>query len=353
MLALTPAAVARPHNPNLARAQAAYTALQRYLFVPTYSLYKGATPTTYSNLWPFSQALAASVSMSELPGGQRAYGKAVEALLRGLARYWEPAATPPGYGAQPGPPLGNYGTIGYDDNEWVALELLRRYRATRSRALVTRAGQLFDLAVSGWDTNPAHACPGGVLFSESPHNSDRNTVTNAPAVQLGARLYMLTHRVYYLTWAKRFYDWVRGCLVGAGGLYIDHIGFGGDRDATIWSYNQGTMVGAGALLYEATRHRSYLAHAVANARAAVAYFDDTRLTGDPPFFVAIFVDNLMLLDAIRHDPGYRARAQYYASWAWSSIRDRANVFPFDTGGGQVLEQAAMTRIYATLAGAAP
>ena len=49
----------------------------------------------------------------------------------------------------------------------------------------------------------------------------------------------------------------------------------------------------------------------------------------------------------------RLESQTYANWAWRKVRaKKTGVFPFHTDGGQVLEQAAMARIYAALAGAA-
>ena len=44
----------------------------------------------------------------------------------------------------------------------------------------TEVIRLFDLAVFGWDRDASHPCPGGVLFSQNPRYSDRNTVSNAP-----------------------------------------------------------------------------------------------------------------------------------------------------------------------------
>src|SRR5438045_2878729 len=90
------------------------------------------------------------------------------------------------------PPLGKGGDKYYDDNEWIGLALLRRWQETRSPPLLTRANTVFQLAGSGWDPDQAHPCPGGVFFNNSPKNTDRNTVTNAPGALLGAQLYAAT-----------------------------------------------------------------------------------------------------------------------------------------------------------------
>ncbi|GAC1538039.1 MAG: glycoside hydrolase family 76 protein [Myxococcales bacterium] len=341
----------KPVDPNLAHASDAYSALQKYLYVPAYGLYKGSP---YSHVWPFSQALAGTVSLASLPkGAGRRYAPDVAARISSLGYYLVGAANPPGYGGGVQPPLGRGGTIGYDDNEWIGIELMRQYRRAPNPDLLARARSLFDLAVSGWDRDASHPCPGGVVFNQSPTNTDRNTVTNAPGVELGLRLYLVTRDPYFLDWSKRFYDWVRGCLVSPEGLFQDHIDFGGNRNQTIWTYNQGTMVGAAVLFYQATGDPSYLVHAQRNAHGAVAYFNRDVLTREPPYFVAIFFDNLALLDSVRHDPLYRRTAQWYADWAWKAKRQSTGVFSFGTDSGRVIEQAAMIRIYATLAGATP
>ena len=359
VLAAAPAAdAAKPKRPsaqavNLKRAQLAFAAFQRDLYVPRYSLYAGHSSQAYSYAWPFSQALEATLSMSLLPRVGRTYMPAAKALFnRGLPHYWDASKNPPGYDGGVVAPLGDGGAIGYDDNEWIGIALARRYLRSKSRDQLARAEQVFDLAVYGWDRNPTHACPGGVLFSQDPGNTDRNTITNAPAAELGARLYLITRRRYYLDWAKRFFEWVRGCLEGPNGLFEDHLDFSGDIDPTVWSYNEGTMVGASALLYKATRYRGYQRHALDYARKALSWFTPSRITGDPSYFVGIFVDNLELLNEVTPFPSYRRVAQAYGDWAWANVRDSSNdLFPFDTAGGQVLEQAGMVRLYATLAGA--
>ena len=51
--------------PSFKRALASYHALQHFYYVPRHKLYKGEP---FTHAWPFSQAMAATVRMTELPG---------------------------------------------------------------------------------------------------------------------------------------------------------------------------------------------------------------------------------------------------------------------------------------------
>ena len=337
-----------PQQVAAQRAQQSYAALQKFLYVPNARLYKGSP---YSHLWPFSQALAATVAMASLPKVGPKYANDVSTRIVGAEAYWNPDKQPPGYEGTARPPYGDGGVIGYDDNEWIGLELVRRYRRTHDLQLLQRAQDMFALAVSGWDNDPSHPCPGGVVFSQDPQNADRNTVTNAPGVELGLRLYQITHAPTYLQWSQSFYNWVRGCLLSPAGLFEDHIAFDGTLDSTIWAYNQGTMIGANVLFWKTTGDALYLRRAKRAARNSINYFTTSRLRAQPPFFVAIYFDSLKMLDAVRHDPSYTTSMQQYADWAWAKRRNKkSGVFSFGTDGGAVLEQSAMVRLYATLAG---
>jgi len=65
----------------------------------------------------------------------------------------------------------------------------------------------------------------------------------------------------------------------------------------LWSYNQGTMIGAGTLLYQATGDSGYLFQAPQTAKAALAYFTPERLGSEIPFFPSIYFRNLLYLDS--------------------------------------------------------
>jgi hypothetical protein len=174
---------------NAARADAAYSAMQRGFYVAGSGLYRGAP---YSFLWGFSQALAATIAMTRVPGLDRLYHHELHVRMQGLAGYWDPSP-PAGYDGAVAPPLGTGGPKYYDDNAWVALQLLRLYGGRPAPWMVVRAQELFTLISNAWDSDPSHPCPGGVPFSSAPDNTDRNTVTTAPTAELAVQLYRLTH----------------------------------------------------------------------------------------------------------------------------------------------------------------
>ena len=81
----------------------------------------------------------------------------------------------------------------------------------------------------------------------SPSNTDRNTVSTAPAAQLGYRLSALggTDAERDRESADRMLAWVHHAMRDpADGLYWDHVDAAGRIEATKWSYNQGTVIGA-------------------------------------------------------------------------------------------------------------
>jgi hypothetical protein len=330
------------------RAVASYKALQNYYYLSRYKVYVG---NPYAYTWPFSQALSATVALAGIPKTGTHYSNDVGDRITGLDHYFDASSNPPGYDGQALAPLGNGGDKYYDDNEWIGLALVRRWQATHSPALLTRAQTIFNLVSSGWDPDQAHPCPGGIFFTNSPKNTDRNTVTNGPGALLGAELYAITGNLDYLLWSIQMYEWVRNCLTGPGSLYLDHISFDGKIDETTWSYNQGTMIGAGVVLYRVTGNRTYLAEAKQLANAALSRYSGARLlNSDRAFFLAIYFENLLLLDATRHDARYRKVIQAFADDAWKKVRNSKTLFPFPQERNvEVLNQAAMIRIYADLA----
>jgi hypothetical protein len=332
--------------PDAARALDAYAAMGRFfhhgrVWSET-SERRGWRPAA---AWPFSQALAATIAIAHVDGSR---GADVGERLLELRRYWNAGSAPPAYDSQPG------GRQFYDDNEWIGIDLVAAHRLLGRPQALARASRLFRLVVSGWDARSDHACPGGVFWARAERPDHRNTVSTANGALLGLLLYRETRGAGYLRWATRMYAWVYRCLGAPNGLFWDHLDSQGRVEPTQWSYNQGAMIAAGALLYEATGDVAYLRRAEAVADAAAGRFAAT-LDQEPPYFLAIFFDDLLLLDLLDPARSYVDLVRAYADRIWVERRDpRTGLFRFAPGQpGQLLQQAAIVRIYAWLAAGAP
>jgi hypothetical protein len=341
---------------NAARALVAFQAMQKYYYLQGSGLYSGEP---FSYLWPFSQAFAVTISMVNVPRVPISFSNELKARLVGLDSYLDRnnsgapegmyTSTLAGFDGTVAPPAGPGGTKYYDDNDWIGIELVRAYKLTHDPSVLASAEAVMTFEMAGWDTNQEHACPGGIPFSNDAENTDRNSVTTAPAAELAAELYRITGNAQYLQFAQKAYEWVRRCLLTPPGLYADHINPTGVVEPMLWSYNQGTMIGAGTLLYQATGNSGYLYDARQTARAALAYFTAERLGSEIPFFPAVYFRNVLYLDSVTHDPPGKRLAQAYVDYAWQHLRLRNNLFVAGSPpSAQLLVQAAIAQIYALL-----
>jgi hypothetical protein len=342
------------------RAQMSYTALQRHfgttdgsdLYREHYPSPKGAR---YSYEWPFSQVHVAVLDLSGLPGSAgAAYTRALAKADAGQMHYWSANAPGghPGFTSSPQAPYGAGHTLFYDDNEWAGLEAMQDYAQHHSRASLSLAEKVFALAVSGWDRDASHPHRGGVYWMQShARNSDRNTVSNMPAAELGVRLYQVTHRAFYLRWATRMYRWTTRNLQRPDGLFNDHVDLKGRVDRSLWTYNQGVPIAVDLAFYRATHHSSYLRAAKRLASVTYRYFFvGGRLQSQPVSFNAILFKHLLALESATGGSRYRQAIEAYADRMWRNDRDRrTGVFRFGGNNTDVLEQAAATQIYAVLA----
>lgn len=280
-----------------------------------------------SHAWPFSQALAATIAVARIRGPGSTAGRAVPKRLRKLDDRFRIHGI---YHAAPG------GNVYYDDNEWIAQDLLDWNDVRRSHSPRLKAVRIFRALTQAWDGSARKTCPGGVQWTNARGNDDRNTVSTANGAVVGLRLYLLTHRTSYLRWSRRMLGWVERCLHDPDGLYGDHIAGDGTIDRTEWSYNQGSMLEAYRLLYRATGNRADLARAEAIADATIATFRG-RWSHEPAAFGAIFFRRLLELAAADRRKDYTAAARRYAAHLWAKPRH------------QLFEQAAVVQMYAALA----
>ncbi len=354
-----PASKKKPKKPvltgNPARALLAFEAMQHYYYVRGSGLYEGEP---FSYLWPFSQALAATVSMANVPRLPVSISPEVHARLIGLRTYLDTnnsgalegyTSTLAAFDGTVAPPVGPGGAKYYDDNDWIGIELARIYKKTHNPGALGYAEGIMAFEVAGYSTDPTLACVGGIPFANTVANTDRNTITTGPAAELAVQLYKITGNVEYLRFAETAYNWVRTCLLQPNQLYADHIRPHGVIDSTFWSYNQGVMIGAGTLLYQATGNSGYLYQARQTAQASREYFTPQRLGEENPFFPSVYFRNLLYLDSVTHDPPGPKIAQAYVDYAWQHLRLSDNLFVAGSpASAQLLYQAAIVQIYALL-----
>jgi uncharacterized protein YyaL (SSP411 family) len=340
---LLTAPAAASDNPK--RAALAYRAMRHAFLDARTGLYRdverGPAP---ANAWPYSQAVAATIALSNVPRIGQRFVPVAWKRIRLLSRY---ARSDGAYAAR----VGGAGDVYFDDNEWIALDLLAWHDRTGDARSLALARQLFELVVTAWDDDASHPCPGGVFWTTATANDDRNTVTTATGALVAMRLAEETGDWGYVAWAHLMLDWVERCMTAPDGLLWDHIDLGGGVDETHWSYTQGTAIGAYVLLYRLKRDVAALRRADELAAKSLAHFDSDPRGKEPPFFLAIFFRNLLALDRVEHRHRYRQAAQAYADSVWSELRDRrTGLFSFRGAGPErLLEQAAVVQLYASLA----
>jgi rhamnogalacturonyl hydrolase YesR len=163
---------------------------------------------------------------------------------------------------------------------------------------------------------------------------------------------LLTGDEYYLDWSIKMYEWVRHCLLAPNGLYWDNINLDGEIWEAQFSYNQGTMTGAGALLYRATGDTTYLDQAEDTAMTALDFYrqDERYFTQDTRFHAIMFA-NFLQLSVLRPSPRYREEMVWFAEEAYRRYRDHETGLYRFVGPDPVtlLEQSGMIRIEGMLA----
>jgi hypothetical protein len=318
-----------------------------------------------AQLWPFVRAFVATLDVAgigdALPAGVDVE-ELIEEHLQTLERYWDPAGPQPAYcsdisGAS------RRGDRYYDDNAWVGLALIELQRLRPNSGHLDRAEELFQFARSGWDEHG-----GGVFWCEQGRgtgvrNHDRNTVSNAPNAEIGLHLADLGRPQDTAGIGPRdMYRWVLDNLDASRdgespgtGPFWDKIRGDGTLDRAIWSYNQGSMIGASVLLArtEPEQRDHHLARAEAIARMALHRFAGTYEQGNPAF-LAIFLRNLLLLHQLTADQGLRGdiigALTEFGQIAWTRAqRGRKGILGLGGGGPKLLEQSAFVQVLALLA----
>lgn len=306
-----------------------------------YSEYSDA-PLHVATVWPLGQVLAGALDIAKITGDYHD----VNAVTSRLSEFDRDGAYAQGvYSAT---------AVGrlYDDNDWIALDLIQAYQQTGNQQYLDKAKQIATFLEQG--VSPE----GGVYWGENESSLTINTCSSAPTEQVMLRLYELTHDEHYLDVAKKIEPYRATNLRTADGLYVDNINAKtGQVDEHHYSYNQGTPIGADVLWYKTTGDAKYLERAKETAKAALNFYGKSdRLWHEAPAFNAIFFRNLMQLDAVAPDPRIKATLTAYLDRARREALNPATGLYTEGGIGHygdtnemsVIDQAAFVQMQALL-----
>lgn len=185
----------------------------------------------------------------------------------------------------------------YDDQMWLARELIRAYRLTGKKAYLDEATNLTDYVLDGWDCwrDSSGKEYGGITWG--PGYNSKHSCSNGPIIQPLVWLHdiyaandedvtyyyrtndnAVTSKVVkrselYLDFAKKIYDWQKQNLQNTStGVYWDMKGADntlkysggyrahvdtGDRTGNPLTYNTGTMLSGAVELQRVTSNTSY------------------------------------------------------------------------------------------------
>lgn len=309
------------------RALIGYQAMRASLLASHSPLYKDSrmrTLSRFTHLWPYANAFHATCTLASMPEAPDLQADCHDRGL-GLLAYqtWKDSDGEKGLSSRVVTRLGLRGDRYYDDNNWASLGLVQLFEQSSDPKWLELAEGILSFVQSGWVSDQSLPHPGGVLWAQPKRYTTRNTVSTAPAAELATRLYQITGKEAYLNWAIQCHDWVVNTMATNEGLYMDSIDEDGSYDRTIWSYNQGTMIGAGVLLHQATGEERFINQARQTAVAAVEHFSQNDiLYRQSNAFNAIFFRNLFMLE---NDTPTTARslATTFCERQWNN-RDQAS-----------------------------
>jgi len=261
----------------------------------------------------------------------------------------------------------------YDDENWMAITLMRAFEWTKDRAYLDRAVTLFQDITSAWDSTSTR--PGGIWWDRA--HTQKATASNAGPVITGARLASKTGDATHLAFARKAYDYWLATMVDPTTHQVsDHINPDGTIVRWQFTYNEGLMIGAAVELYLATGEARYLSDAHAIAAAMIQnetrptaggsiLFDGTNTgcAGDCAQFKGIGYRYLAAL--FRLDPShseYRPVIEGSAAALWTLARNpNTGLFSIDWAGpplptaitGQQSSAVMALNLFAALCGAYP
>ena len=242
----------------------------------------------------------------------------------------------------------------YDDEGWWALAWINAYDLTHDARYLTMAQSIFEDMSGGWD----QTCGGGIWWSKD--RNYKNAIANELFFSVAAHL---TTRIStaegqkYADWATKEWQWFRKTgMINSDHLVNDGLAIDAatgtcrNNQRTVWTYNQGVLIGALTEWSRTGGDADVLTQARQIADAAVAHFSDKsgvihepcepKCSADGTQFKGILMRNLRALNTEAPEPQFQAAFAANADAIWAKDRTPDNTFGVTWSGPAVSPDAA-------------
>lgn len=227
-----------------------------------------------------------------------------------------------------GRPEDRWWNVYVDDMEWIVLTQLRMFESAKNELYFTKAKQIYnDWIWTTWGPEDEAPWHGGITWKTDARKS-KNACSNGPAAIIAARIYAMYDqasdpgtkpRQAYLDEAIKIYTWLRDNLYDAAdGKVCDNMNASGNISRSIYTYNQGTFIGAAHELYKITGKKQYLDEAAKAADYVVYNMSNNEegvlsdaTSGDGGLFHGIFFRYFVRL-INEPDLDYAIRERYHS-----------------------------------------
>jgi rhamnogalacturonyl hydrolase YesR len=297
-----------------------------------------ANKGNHSFLWPLTALLQAANEMEVLEPGKQY----IAPVIKAIDQYYSDRAPAPAYQAmvvkeKTDPRF-------YDDNEWIAIALMDAYARTHKKEYLETSKLIYRFLLTGHNQ-----VGGGGFYWEEGNLKSKNTCSNGPGVLAALRLYQATKDNAYLDTAISVYNWTKKSLLSPKGVYYDAIRVPSMKiDSAFYTYNAGSMLQSGVILYNITHDRAYLDDAIKVADGAEKqFYHNGKLPGNY-WFNAVLIRGYFELYKVEKN---KARLNFIiadAEHVWNDEKDEQNLL----GKRKVkslIDQSAMLETYARLA----
>ncbi|KAG4422109.1 hypothetical protein IFR04_004736 [Cadophora malorum] len=239
----------------------------------------------------------------------------------------------------------------YDDEGWWALGWIQAYDVTGNQDYLNTAVDIFKDMKNGSEPD----CGGGIWWDKA--NTYVNAIANELYLSVASHLAnrVPSQKQSYLDIATKQWDWFQKTgMINSQNLINDGLNDKcKNNNGTVWSYNQGVILGGLVELNKAAPNPSYLSKANAIAKAAIKALSFDGVLHDPcepncgadgNQFKGIFMRNLQILQSASPDNAYLEFFASNAASIWNKDRSKSgNELSVDWDGPYVTPANASTQ----------